>query len=281
MKGSIKFLSGFAGALGLVLSLGLPSLAQANNPMPNSLQNRPVAPVDMPTSQFPGISVYQSDQPTTIADIISRSQSFEMLNALLPVAGLSATDLPMMLKSDGSYTVFAPTDEAFAALPEGTIKALVQPENRDLLVELLRYHVIPGNMMASSIRSGNVASAADFPIMVQANGGSVMVNDATVIRPDIVASNGVIHVIDRVIVPPALQARLTALVPAGTPRFSQSLMMNSPVYYQNRTSGQSSTQNNSMPNSQMNRNVPIQGENTIPSSQPQNIIPGTRIENRN
>ncbi|GGB52105.1 beta-Ig-H3/fasciclin [Roseibium aquae] len=118
------------------------------------------------------------------------------------VAAVQAADLVETLKGDGPFTVFAPTDEAFAKLPEGTVADLLKPENKDQLVKILTYHVVPGKVMSSDIagKSMDVATVEGSTIAVNATDG-VKINDATVVTADIEATNGVIHVIDTVILP--------------------------------------------------------------------------------
>jgi uncharacterized surface protein with fasciclin (FAS1) repeats len=107
-----------------------------------------------------------------------------------------------VLSTQGPFTVFAPTDAAFAALPDGTLTMLLQPENKDKLVKILTYHVVAGDLTADQIKSGEVESVAGEMIKVTVKNGQVKVNQAKVIQADIDASNGVIHVIDQVILPP-------------------------------------------------------------------------------
>ena len=117
-------------------------------------------------------------------------------------AALEAGDLVGTLKSDGPFTVFAPTDEAFAKLPAGTVETLLLPENKDKLVAILTYHVVPGKVSAADVvnlDSAATANGSDVAISVQ--GDSVFVNDSRVVATDIYASNGVIHVVDTVILP--------------------------------------------------------------------------------
>ena len=99
---------------------------------------------------------------------------------------------------------FAPTDEAFEALPEGVLEQLLLPENQEALTSILTYHVVPGEVPASEIESGPVPTAEGGEVDVTADGGTVTVNGATVVEPDVMASNGVIHVIDQVLLPPTL-----------------------------------------------------------------------------
>ena len=120
------------------------------------------------------------------------------------VAAVQAADLGGALSGPGPFTVFAPSDEAFAKLPQGTVETLLKPENRDRLIAVLTYHVVSGKVMAGDIagKKLSVATLQGNDINVDAMSGGVMINDATVTATDIEASNGVIHVIDRVILPP-------------------------------------------------------------------------------
>lgn len=120
------------------------------------------------------------------------------------VAAVQAAGLVETLTGEGPFTVFAPNDEAFAALPEGTVESLLLPENIDTLVAILTYHVIPGAVMSTDIAGQmlDVATVEGGELHIDATDG-VTVNGATVIAADIVASNGVIHVIDMVLLPPA------------------------------------------------------------------------------
>ena len=132
-----------------------------------------------------------------IVDTAVSAGSFDTLVQAVQAAGLVDT-----LKGDGPFTVFAPTDEAFAKLPPATLEALLQPENKDKLVAILTYHVVPGKVMSVDIagKSLMVESVEGSKISVDAT-SNVMVDNATVIKADIETSNGVIHVIDTVIVP--------------------------------------------------------------------------------
>ncbi|MEL7116787.1 MAG: fasciclin domain-containing protein [Pseudomonadota bacterium] len=117
------------------------------------------------------------------------------------VAAVTAADLVETLKSDGPFTVFAPTDEAFAALPEGTVETLLMPENKDQLIAVLTYHVVPGKVMSTDLSDDMTAATVQGgDIMIDLDQG-VMINDASVVAADIETSNGVIHVIDKVILP--------------------------------------------------------------------------------
>jgi uncharacterized surface protein with fasciclin (FAS1) repeats len=140
---------------------------------------------------------YDTSSKADIVDTAVAAGQFNTLAAALEAAGLVDT-----LKSEGPFTVFAPTDEAFAALPEGTVETLLKPENRDQLVSILTYHVVPGKVMASDVVSLSEATTVNgSDIAIKVMDGSVHINDATVIAADVNASNGVIHVIDTVILP--------------------------------------------------------------------------------
>lgn len=135
-----------------------------------------------------------------IVDTAAANDSFDTLVAAVQAAGLAET-----LKSEGPFTVFAPTDDAFAALPPGTVENLLKPENRDQLVAVLTYHVIPGKVMSSDIagKSLNVETVQGSDVAIDAMSG-VSVDNAMVVMADIEASNGVIHVIDNVILPDSI-----------------------------------------------------------------------------
>jgi uncharacterized surface protein with fasciclin (FAS1) repeats len=131
-----------------------------------------------------------------IVDIAASNGSFTTLVKAVQAAGLVET-----LKGDGPFTVFAPTDAAFAALPEGTVENLLKPENKDQLVAILTYHVVPGKVMSSDLTDGMTAATVQGgEITVDLDGGA-KINDASVVSADIEADNGVIHVIDKVILP--------------------------------------------------------------------------------
>ena len=138
----------------------------------------------------------EAEAPGTIVDIAAGAADFGTLVAAAQAAGLVET-----LNGEGPFTVFAPTDAAFAALPEGLVDALLLPENKDVLTKILTYHVVPGTVMAADIADGDVATVEGQNVTLSTADG-VTVNGATVIQADIVASNGVVHVIDAVIVPP-------------------------------------------------------------------------------
>ena len=133
-----------------------------------------------------------------IVDTAVEAGEFKTLAAALTAAGLVDT-----LKGAGPFTVFAPTDEAFAKLPAGTVENLLKPENKQQLTDILTYHVVAGKVMAADVAGLDEAKSVNGKMIdVEAAGGSVKVNGATVTTADVAASNGVIHVIDTVILPP-------------------------------------------------------------------------------
>jgi uncharacterized surface protein with fasciclin (FAS1) repeats len=117
------------------------------------------------------------------------------------VAAVKAAGLVETLKGQGPFTVFAPTDGAFAKLPKGTVEELLKPENKAKLTSILTYHVIAGKVMSSQVKTMMVPTVNGQQLDIKVNGGKVMVNDATVVKADIPASNGVIHAIDTVLMP--------------------------------------------------------------------------------
>lgn len=214
---SIKQFLSFAGIGAASVLLVLPALAQTSprpsifNEAPyNQSGETPAAPADLSQEPAPVEmeAPAQMEMPTeateaseagTIVDVAASNGSFETL-----VAALTAAELDQVLQGEGPFTVFAPTDEAFAALPEGTVEELLLPENRDLLVQILSYHVVPGELTSSELTSGEVQTAANEPVTVEVSADGVTVNEVSVVQPDITASNGVIHVVDQVILPPNL-----------------------------------------------------------------------------
>ncbi len=131
-----------------------------------------------------------------IVDTAANAGDFNTLLAAAEAAGLVDT-----LKSEGPFTVFAPTDAAFAALPKGTVENLLDPANKDQLAAILTYHVIAGQVMSGDLSDGMTATTVQGSDVTISTDSGVMVNDANVVSADIEASNGVIHVIDKVIMP--------------------------------------------------------------------------------
>lgn len=140
-------------------------------------------------------------QSGTVVDVAAGNPAFSTLVTAVKAAGLAET-----LSGKGPFTVFAPTNEAFAALPKGTLETLLKPENRDLLRKVLTYHVVSGDVMSKDLRSGNVKTVAGSTVNVKVQNSGITINSSKVVKADIDATNGVVHVIDRVLLPPDLMA---------------------------------------------------------------------------
>jgi uncharacterized surface protein with fasciclin (FAS1) repeats len=158
------------------------------------------AAVTTPAAEAP-MSTDAMTEPAAPGDIVavaSANADFSTLVTAVGAAGLVET-----LQGPGPFTVFAPTNAAFAALPAGILDKLLLPENKDVLAQILTYHVVSGQVMAADVVAGDVPSVQGEPITITTDGG-VKVNNANVTATDVAASNGVIHVIDAVILPPSL-----------------------------------------------------------------------------
>ena len=133
----------------------------------------------------------------TVVEVAVKTEGFKTLVAAVKAAGLVET-----LSGDGPFTVFAPTDEAFAKLPKGTIEDLLKPENKAKLVSILTYHVVPGKVTSKQVTGLDKAKTVEgSEISIAVKEGSVMIDKAKVVKADIPCKNGVIHVIDSVILP--------------------------------------------------------------------------------
>lgn len=175
----------------LVAVMALAACAPVATPAPTAAPTN--TPMPMPTTP---------PAPQTIVDIAVADSRFTTLVAAVQAAGLVET-----LAGEGPFTVFAPTDEAFAKLPAGTIEELLKPENKQQLTDILLYHVVAGKVMAADVVNLSEAETAlGEKVAIKVEDGKVFVNDAQVIITDIEASNGVIHVIDTVILPPSMTA---------------------------------------------------------------------------
>jgi uncharacterized surface protein with fasciclin (FAS1) repeats len=220
---TLKLLASLIGVVGASILIGLPVEAQqssggATNPRPSIFNeppyNRrtgtpPTTPTTPPsetqppeTAPSPVTPAPGATEPSTenVVALAAANDSFKTLTAALKAAGLTET-----LSGQGPFTVFAPTDAAFAQLPQDALQELLKPENKDILVKILTYHVVPGNVTSSDLKSGEVKTVEGGAVKVQADPSKgVSVNDASVVQPDIKASNGVIHAIDKVMLPPDL-----------------------------------------------------------------------------
>ena len=161
--------------------------------MPNPIRLAAAALVAAPLALGASVA-YAKD----IVDTAASAGNFSTLVAAIEAAGLEET-----LKGPGPFTVFAPTDEAFAKLPAGTVETLLKPENKDKLVQVLTYHVVPGKVMSDEVagKTTEAKTVEGSTLEVDAREGGVMVDEARVVQADIAADNGVIHVIDTVVMP--------------------------------------------------------------------------------
>ncbi len=163
-------------------------------------ETAPVEPAAVETPVEPVVEE-PAPAPTTIVDIAAGNPDFSTLVAAVQAAGLAET-----LAGEGPFTVFAPTNAAFAALPAGTLDSLLLPENKEQLAKILTYHVVAGKVMAADLPAADAATATstvaglDLSVRVEAD-GTAKANEATITTADIEASNGVIHVIDTVLLP--------------------------------------------------------------------------------
>jgi uncharacterized surface protein with fasciclin (FAS1) repeats len=143
----------------------------------------------------------QMSSKSKLVDIVDLAVSQETLSTL--VAAVKAGGLVETLKGTGPFTVFAPTNEAFNALPAGTLESLLKPENKQQLVDILTYHVVSGKVMSTDLKDGMKAKTVQgSEVKIGVSKEGVTVNEAKVIKADVGASNGVVHVIDKVILPP-------------------------------------------------------------------------------
>ena len=140
-----------------------------------------------------------NEDATHVGDIVAVASGAGKFNTL--VAAVKAAGLVETLQGKGPFTVFAPTDEAFAKLPEGTVASLLKPENKEKLVAILTYHVVPGKVMAADVKTTKAKTVNGKELSIQVEGGKVTVDGAKVIKTDVAARNGVIHVIDTVVLP--------------------------------------------------------------------------------
>lgn len=156
--------------------------AETAETMPTETTATPVEPMELPT----------------LVDVLGSSPDFSTL-----VSAIGSADLTETLSGSGPYTIFAPTNEAFAAMDPALLEDLMKPENKDKLVRVISYHVVPGKLSSSDLagKSGPLASLNNLDMLVDGSGDNLMVNTATVKMGDIEASNGVIHVIDTVLLP--------------------------------------------------------------------------------
>jgi len=146
-----------------------------------------------------GSSNMDSNMMKNQKNIVQIAQSNPEFSTL--VQALIAADLVSALEGSGPFTVFAPTNDAFAKLPAATLADLLKPENKDKLAAILKYHVVSGKVLAKDVKTMKAKTLSGKELDIQVNGSKVMVNNANVVKTDIIGSNGVIHVVDAVLVP--------------------------------------------------------------------------------
>ena len=192
-----------------VLGLGTlsvsPALADNNNSMESSTKME-----EMPMNES------SAAEAGNIVEVASGNESFSTLATAIEAAGLADT----LSNSDSNYTVFAPTNEAFNQLPDGTLEYLLQPENQEVLQRVLSYHVLPEQVGSSEISGGEIESL-DGGLVTEVTDEGVVVNNASVVTPDIEASNGVIHAVNRVLLPADLQSTLASELGVAETEFYQ------------------------------------------------------------
>jgi uncharacterized surface protein with fasciclin (FAS1) repeats len=189
-----------AGVVALPLSAETRPGASVIDAQPSIAAPKPASEAPAGTVATPGDAAAPAASAAgTIVEVASGSETFKTL-----VAALTEAELTETLSGTGPFTVFAPTDAAFAALPDGTVEMLLKPENRAKLVKILTYHVVPGAITSDKIAAGDVNTVEGSPVTLTVADGKVTVGGANVTQADIEASNGVIHAIDKVIMPPNL-----------------------------------------------------------------------------
>jgi len=192
---AIKKLSGVIAVAGASALISLPVLVQAQaqpETRPGSMTSEPAA-----APEPEGVTTAQTQ---TIVAVAASNDNFSTLKAALEAAELTDT-----LAGQGPFTVFAPTNAAFEALGKEKVEALLKPENKDKLIKVLTYHVVPGQVMSADLKSGETKTVEGGEVMVMVKDGKVKVNNAQVTQADVKASNGVIHVIDTVLLPADLK----------------------------------------------------------------------------
>ncbi len=147
------------------------------------------------------VSSCEAPKQPSIVELAGTTENLSTLAQAVEAAGLAET-----LSGEGPFTVFAPTDEAFAALPEGTLENLLKPENKEQLAAILKYHVVSGAIKSTDLADGQTAATVQGEeITVSLADGGVKINEASVVTPDVEAGNGVVHIIDQVLLPPSMQ----------------------------------------------------------------------------
>ncbi|MDV2993686.1 MAG: hypothetical protein N4J56_003340 [Chroococcidiopsis sp. SAG 2025] len=203
---TMKKLAGLAAGLMILPAIAACEPQQTAQTPPTATEPSPGAttsPIEPTPGATPGTTTPPAGQAEAddnhVVDVVQANPSLKTLASVI-----DETDANEVLELQGPYTVFAPSDDAFNALPAETRQRLLQPENRQQLAQILFYHVVPGQVSANQLQSGEVKTVegANVNVQVDQTANSVKVNDATVTQADIPASNGVVHIVDRVILPP-------------------------------------------------------------------------------
>jgi uncharacterized surface protein with fasciclin (FAS1) repeats len=187
----------------------MPSASATPNPTRTSVPRRSQSPQPTSTStatpsatSSPRITEPSSQNGSTIVDLAIKSKQFKTL-----VAAVKAAELVDTLSSEGPFTLFAPNDKAFAKLDQNVLKKLLKPVNKDALQKVLKYHVLSGAVMAKDIKAGSVKTVEGNTVRLRLPRSGVTVNGAKVLKADVSASNGVVHTIDTVLIPPGLKLK--------------------------------------------------------------------------
>ena len=231
MKTRIKLLTGI---LGLSALISFPAIAQektensvkdalngATESMTESMVESAPDSLSKPLQESEKVEMpATTEAESTTSNLVEQAASNDQFQTL--VKAIEAAGLTETLAGEGPYTVFAPTDDAFAALPANTLDSLLLPENKEVLVKLLKYHVVTGAVDSSQIQSGEIITMAGKSVTVQVGeDGNVSVNNAQVTQADIKANNGIIHVVDHVILPSRSHAQSepapTGVMPSTLP----------------------------------------------------------------
>lgn len=199
----IRSFSVFTSIVGALVLGNIPAYAQTS-PAPTQSPSEVEQPSTTPSADV--FSNSENQSPTELLQQLSATGSFNTLTQAIEAAELSGA----LQESGGRYTIFAPTDEAFAELPQGTLEQLLRPENRDLLRQVLSYHVAPTELAANELNTGGIDTLGGG-IAVRVTPDRIIVNDGSVIRSDIQTQNGVVHVVNRVLIPSELRQQLTSL----------------------------------------------------------------------
>ncbi len=205
---------------------GLVALSACAEPVTQTPTTTPLPPVTQtPAATIPPVTQTPITTPSPLTQTPAANQNLAELAKSAAAQGqfqtlikaVGAAGINQQLTTPGPYTVFAPTDAAFSALPKGTLDRLLQPANKQQLVRLLAYHVIPGRITSQELTSGQVKTVEGTPVKITVDPSTktITVNNAKVTQPDIPASNGIVHIVDRVILPPNFPASLNA---TPTPR---------------------------------------------------------------